>query len=236
MKRVCFVEMEGILIEYKGYVPDKKRIEKFSKELTSFCKKEKIDLYLLSGLHKKVATKKFESSILKKYFSKEKFLFVDNKYIEGKEDVDEQRHHSALEKDSEFEDSYFKQVAINKIMEKDKVLPSDILLLCNDVWVDGYYTVRFSKVDFAIFNENLLERGNPIEYISGLAYFSLDFKSVKILLKKFPELDLNPLNKFIFDTMQKILLNDVDFSRVVKKAFQKKKEPGVGGLDETKID
>ena len=60
---------------------------------------------------------------------------------------------------------------------------------------------------------------------------------VKVLLENFPEVDLKPLDKFIFDTMKKVLLRDADFSGVVKKVLEKKDHSNdLGGLNETKID
>ena len=209
--------MEGILLAHKNYSPNEKRSNEFMDQLANFCKKEKVDLYLLSGYHEKIAKKEFKKFKLKKYFDKNHFFFVDEEYIGAKAKVDEKIHRDALEKDSEFVDSYFKQVAISKVMEKDSVSKEEVLLLGNDIWVDAYYTTRFTKVNFALFEENILERGNEAERISGLAYFSLNFDSVKILIKDFPEIDLEPMGKFIFNIMKKVLMSDVDLSGVVKK-------------------
>jgi len=227
--------MEGILLSHNNYSVDEKRVSEFVKKLSTFCKTKKIDLYLLSGYHEIIAKKEFEKSELKKYFDKKHFLFVDEKYISEKAEVDEQTHRSSLEKDPKFVDSYFKQVVINKILEKNYLEQNDVLLLCNDIWVDAYYTTRFSKVDFALFEENILDRGVKAERISGLAYFSLDFNSVKTLLTAFPEVNLKQLDKFVFETMKKVIMSNVDLSGVVKKIVDKQSGDG-GGFDETKIN
>jgi len=150
--------MEGILLSHKDYSPNPKRVSAFVKKLTGFCKKENIDLYLLSGFHEIIAKKEFKKSGFEKYFDKGHFLFVDEEYISNKADIDEKIHRESLEKDPEFVDSYFKQIVIQKIIEKDSVPNESVLLLCNDIWVDAYYTTRFSKVDFALFEENILEQ------------------------------------------------------------------------------
>jgi len=235
MKRVCFVEMEGILLSHKDYSPNPKRVSAFVKKLTGFCKKENIDLYLLSGFHEIIAKKEFKKSGFEKYFDKGHFLFVDEEYISNKADIDEKIHRGSLEKDPEFVDSYFKQIVIQKIIEKDSVPNESVLLLCNDIWVDAYYTTRFSKVDFALFEENILERGNKAPSLLGLAYFSLKFDSVKVLLESFPSIDLTALDKFVFNTMKKLLLEEVDFSGVAKKVSESKAGNKLGGLNETKL-
>ena len=234
MKRVCFIEMEGILLARGQYSPDKQFVSTFLKKLSDFVEKNDIDLYLLSGYHETIAHKEFEAAKLKKYFDKDHFLYVDEEYISSKAEVDEKIHRDTLEKDPEFVDSYFKQIAINNIIKKDSVSKEDVLLLCNDIWVDAYYTTRFSQVDFALFEDNLLERGEKTDMLSGLAYFSLKFDSVKLLLEKFPVVDFASLDKFVFNTMKKVLMKDVDLSGVVKKIAKQKL--GEGGLDETKIN
>jgi len=235
MKRVCFIEMEGVLKSHNNYSADEKKVSEFIKRLSAFCKTKKIELYLLSGYHEVVAKKEFKESEIGKYFDKKHFLFVTEKYISDKAEVDEKIHRDSLDKDPGFVDSYFKQVAINKVISKNSLERNEILLLCNDLWVDAYYTTRFSKVDFALFEGNIQERGVPTDRISGLAYFSLDFNSVKNLLTNFPEVDLKLLDKFVFETMKKVIMSDVDLSGVVKKIVNNKSS-NVGGLDETKIN
>jgi len=223
MKRVCFIEFEGILDSNGNYKLNTQKARTFLKELTNFCNINKIELILISGFHHKVAEAKFNRSFLKSFFKKDKFFYVDDNYLNSKAEVDKALHVENLKKDKEFTDSYFKQVLIQQFLFDNKIKPEEVLLLCNDVWVDGYYTTRFSKVDFAVFEDNLLDRRNLIDRISGLAYFNLNFSSVKILLENFPNVDFGPLNKFVFKKIQEALLKDVDFSSVVKKVSEKQK-------------
>ncbi len=213
--------MEGIVAPLGKYVPDKERTNKFLSELKAFCSKNSIKLYLISGYHKDVAQQKLSDSFLRNFFDKEYFLFVNHDYINSKSETDKKLHLDNLEKNPEFNDSYFKQVAIQNVLKENSLEPSDALLLSDDLWVDGYYTTRFSKIDFAIFEENIADRGNPVERISGLAYFKLDFSSVKILLENFPKVDYTALNKYVFEKMKEVLMKDVDFSGLIKKQIEK---------------
>jgi hypothetical protein len=217
MKKVCFIEFEGLLENEKEYVVDQNKARDFLSKLNDFSKKNNIELFLISGLHENVVKDRFKKSFASKIFDKEHFFFVDEKYINSKHDVDKKIHAENLEKDVNFSDSYFKQVKINEILLINKLNKEDVLLLCNDIWVDGYYTTRFSGIDFALFENNFLDRGNKVERISGLAYFSLEFDSVKILLENFPNVDFRSLEKYVFEKMKEVLLKDVDFSKLAKK-------------------
>lgn len=224
MKRVCFLKFEGILENKDGYVVDKKNVKIFLSALKSYCEKNNIKLVLVSGFYKDVAKKKFNSSVVKEFFSNKNFFCVDDEYISNKADADEKIYLEKLEKDKEFNDSYFLQVIIQKFLKENNFESKDAILFCEDIWVDAYYTTRFSKIDFALFENNLRDRGKKTDRISGLAYFNLDFNSVKILIENFSKTDLSLLDKFVFTKMQETLLKDVDFSNVVKKIQKQKND------------
>jgi hypothetical protein len=221
MKKICFIEAEGVLLPFKGYVPDKERAEKFFEDLSNFCSKNKIEIYILSGFHENVAHKKFDESFLGKKFSKKNFSCVSEEYITSKGEDDETLHRQKLQQDPEYYDSYAKQVFISRVLKEKDLNEKDAILLGEDIWVDGYYTNRFSKVDFAIFEENISDRGVKCERISGLAYFNLNFDSVKILLENFPAVDMGPLDKYVFEIMKKALVGN-NLADVVKKGLIKK--------------
>lgn len=224
MKRVCFIVFEGILENSNKYLVDVDLATNFLKELKDYCEKNKIKLVLVSGFYKKTAQEKFENSFVKKFFNKKDFFYVDDDYINEKSDADKKVHLENLIKNDEFNDSYFKQVIIQKFLKENNFEASEAILLCNDIWVDAYYTTRFSKIDFALFENNLRDRGKMTNFILGLAYFNLNFDSVKILFENFPKTDLSLLNKFVFEKMQEVLLKDVDFSGVVKKVQKQSEE------------
>lgn len=180
---------------------------------------------MISGYHNKIAHEKFDKSFLKTMFDKKNFGCADEEYISQKTKDDETLHRQKLEADPEFNDSYFKQVFIQKILKEKNILPSDAVLLGDDIWVDGYYTTRFSKINFAIFEENVCDRGKSVERISGLAYFSLEFDSVKQLIESFPVVDLGPLDRYVFEIMKKALVGD-NLGSIIKKGLDKKNQKG----------
>ncbi|OQA30786.1 MAG: hypothetical protein BWY55_00770 [archaeon ADurb.Bin336] len=225
MKKVCFLGFEGIIDSFKEYTPAKENLGPFLKDLTLFCKESNIELFLVSGFYEGVAKKKFFDSEFNSFFEEDQFVFVDDGYIESKKEEDKNLHLDNLEKDPEFHDSFFKQVLIQKILKEKNLVESDALLLCNDVWVDGYYTTRFSKIDFALFKNNLTDRGSRVGLINGLVYFDLDFSSVKKLLTSFPNADFSSLDKYVFEVMKSVLVDDsVKDSikeSIIKKRFGK---------------
>jgi len=208
MKKLCFIEMEGILAPLGNYSPDKEKVTLFLNELTSFSKKNKIELFLVSGHHEPIAKQILHKHEFSKFFDENHFLCVDELYISKKEVADRDLHKENLKKDKFFLDNYFKQVAIQQLLKEKDLNERDALLLSDDIWVDGYYTTRFSKIDFAIFEENITDRGNKVDRINGLAYFSFDFSSVKKLLSDFPKVDLSGLDKYVFEIMKKVLVGD----------------------------
>lgn len=228
MKKICFIEAEGILLPFNHYLPNERRAKVFFEQLSDFCTKNKILLYVLSGFHESVAHKKFDKSFLKEIHSKEHFVCATEKYILSKNSDDEKVYREKLSLDPEFNDSYSKQVFIEDILKQKKVSQKDALLLGDDIWVDGYYTTRFSKINFALFEENLTDRSKRTERINGLAYFSLDFDSVKLLLEKFPQVDTSSLDKYVFETMKKALVGD-SLNDAMKKVAKKRMEDNQRG-------
>ena len=223
MLRVCFIEMEGVLLENNS-TPQKS--EEFVKQLTFFCKEKEIKLILLSGIHEKAAVEKFNSSFLKKYFSDEDFFYVDENYINSKSELDKKLYLKKLHEDSSFEDSFSKQVFMTDLLSKNSFSPKEALLLCNDVWVDAYYTTRFSKVNFALFMDNLKNRNNPADLISGLIYFTLNFSEVISILESFPLVDTTALEKLVFEEIKKSLIPPEAMSSIINKRISQLQDKG----------
>ena len=224
--------MEGVLLAHDAYSPNERKVRVLLEELTSFCREKKIELFLVSGFHESVALHKFSAAGFGEFFDKEHFVCVDEVYIGNKSEADMRLHRSNLEKDKDFADNYFKQVFISDKLKEKRIAHKDALLLGDDLWVDGYYTTRFSKIDFAIFEEHIVDRGRNAERISGLAYFNINFSSVKQLLEGFPATDNSALDRHIFEEMKKVLVGDT-FADAVKKGMIKKtvKKQGLRGFE-----
>ncbi len=222
MKKLLFLELEGVLTNYKEYSPNDAKVNEFIESLYAFCQENRIEVFLVSGHHETIAKQKMIEKKFHKFFDEKHFVFVDELYIESKTEDDKKLHRDNLAKDPTFNDSFFKQILIQRILKEKDLNEKDALLLCNDIWVDGYYTSRFSKIDFALFEDNLTDRGNKVERINGLAYFNFDFDSVKQLLVNFPNTTLFSLDKYVFDVMNKVLVGD-NVKNSIKQSILKKK-------------
>ncbi len=222
MKNICFIELEGLLTNYKNYTAIDSKVRELMKNLHDFCKENKIELYLVSGHHETVAKQKMMEKEFHKFVDEKHFVFVDELYIESKAEEDKKLHRENLAKDPMFNDSFFKQVLIQRVLKEKDLNEKDALLLCNDVWVDGYYTTRFSKIDFALFEGNLTDRGNKIDRLNGLAYFNFDFDSVKQLLTDFPVVNIASLDKYVFEVMKTVLVGDTVKDSIRQSILKKK--------------
>lgn len=234
MKKVCFLNLEGVLLEEKNYVVSTNKVNSFLKELTLFSKENNIELFLVTGYNELIAKQKFLEKGFNNFFDVEHFVFVSEDYISNKTKEDKEIHLTKLEEDPMFIDSFFKQVFIKNYLEKNSLNPIDALLLCNDIWVDGYYTNRFSGIDFALLKNNLVDRGNETQIISGLAYFELEFGFVKKLLIDFPKTDYSFLDAYVFEIMKRALVSDsvkesIKESILKKSRESKENELGSGG-------
>ena len=97
MKRVCFVELEGILTNLRGYAANEVKVKEFLKSLHSFCKENNIETFLVSGHHESIAKQKVMEKEFHKFFDKDHFAFVDDIYIESKVEEDKKQNSQAVE-------------------------------------------------------------------------------------------------------------------------------------------
>ncbi len=82
------------------------------------------------------------------------------------------------------------------------------VLFGHDLCFDGFYTARFSKVDFVLVKEALSDRDNPIpEKINGLNYISITDADLKnVMLWTFPKADLRYLENYTFNKLKQELI------------------------------
>ncbi len=186
----------------------------------------KVTLYLVAGQEKEKAQEKIDALGLGKFFSPENLFFVTRGYIDSKQEIDRERHLSALEKDKDFTDEYFTQFTISGLVASGKVEREKAILIGSDIWFDGFYTSRFSGVDFVFVSQNLAERNVPVqEKPTWLNYISLSKEDMeKILAADLPKNDPHLLQKHIMDKLAAELLKETDFSKLAAKAAKKRFE------------
>lgn len=199
-------------------------------ELSSLEKKfgEKgFRLILLSGLPEKVARQKVQENQLENYFKPDHLFFVSEAYVNAKAEVDKVLYQQHLEKDPQFKDEYFKQVMIEKMVNDFNLDKKDLVLIGNDVWTEGYYTDRFSKIDFAIIESASASLGvKKVDKIPSICYIQRTWEDIqKILLEPFPVHDPAPLEKFVFKVMSEKLTEGTQIGGLTKLANRNQLKP-----------
>ncbi|HIH16260.1 MAG TPA: hypothetical protein HA252_02545 [Candidatus Diapherotrites archaeon] len=153
------------------------------------------------------------------HFRQARIHSVTGSYVEGMEKLDRQRYLTQLEKDPEFKDEYFKQVAITNYATVSGIPRERMVLIGHDLWTDGYYTRLVSKIDFALVKDSLSERNQPPqEMIGGLTYLKRAWPDVwKLVLGKFPAPRYGAFDAFCYGRMRKQLIGDKIVSGLVNR-------------------
>ena len=218
-KKNLFISPEDILI--KGVVNkeiDKEKTNVIMNYLKGMQENGLINLYMITGFHEEKAKKLIEENNLYEFFKKENSFYVTKDYIHGKEEIDKQRHLQSLEQDPYFVDEYFKQKILIDFFEKGTLKKEETVLVGHDIWFDGFYSMRFSKVDFMLIEKSLSDRNRPIpEKIQGLNY--MDFSQAdlkKLILGKFPQADLRYLETYTFAVLKEQLFPKGELNKIIK--------------------
>lgn len=219
-KKVVFLGLEDVIasgeVDARVNTPE---IEKILSNLRELDNKKLINLYLVSGLQEKKALEIVSELKLGEFFRKENMLFATQKYINSKKEMDRKRYLVQLGEDPEFKDEYFKQEAIKKTLDRGKIQREDAILIGHDIWTDGFYTMRFSRIDFALMKESLSERHKLRKgKIKGLTYIRREWADFrKLLMGKFPKPDYRFLNKYTFEYLRGHLFAGTKIEPLIKR-------------------
>jgi len=224
-KTSIFLLLQNVLVPGSILKSVPKETAKAMEFLQKLQKDGLVELFLIVGQLKEPGSKVLEKSSFARAFSEKNIFFVTQDYINSKEPFDKERHLASLEKDPGFIDEFFKQKVILDLIEKGRVKRESSVLIAHDMWLDGFYTSRFSKIDFVLLKESLSEKNVPVtENIRWLNVISFTEKDlVNVILSKLPAPDLALLETRIFNRMNRELLSGTDFSGLVKKVSQAKK-------------
>lgn len=222
VKKHLFFSLECFLKDNTLDLPE--NAKKSFEFLNSLKSQNIIDFYLISGFEEKKALEFFKSFSLKDYFSLENFFFVDQNYLDSKSEIDKQRYFEALSGNENFIDYYFKQIILKDFIANKKIDAKEMVLLGNDLLFDGFYTMRFSKVDFVLLSSKVCMRGKPLQnHVSGINYFSFVEEDLrKIIEWNFPQQNFFELEKFVFDDIAKGIFGE-NFKENLQKSLNEKK-------------
>ena len=228
-KRFLFFVPEDVL--FSGPVNGSISFEKnlgvleFLKDLES---KGIVELFLICGRERAKASDEIAKNGLDRFLRKENIFFITDSYLNSKEEVDRERYVSNLEKDPGFIDEFFKQRVIMDLNASGTVSREECVLIGHDLWFDGFYTSRFSGIDFALIRESLSERHVPSQdipkWIHCIDFTIFDFTS--LILGKQPKQDTKMLETYIFRKLSRELVDPKELAGMVKKVQEKQAEDG----------
>ncbi len=210
-------------VDMKIVQAELKKMQKFAKLHSEFC------WIGVSGLKVEVCLDKIKQHGLQNFFPDEKVFAVNDAYILKMEEIDKGLYDKKCENDSECKDEYFRQVALQEFIQKEKIPPEKMLLVGHDYWFDGFYTRRFSKIDFALVQSALTSKGHLAqEHVQGLWYINLDWNEIQPILEgKVSPPQYKYLDAFVVSSISKELFGGQGFSlqkKVVDLRDLKKKE------------
>ncbi len=194
-----------------------------------------VELFLISGRSKEKAGAEIAAAGLEKYFRKSNIFLLSNGYLESKEPFDRERYVSNIGKDPLYVDEFFKQHVIMGLIASGKVRREECVLVGHDLWFDGFYTSRFSGIDFALVGESFSERNVPSveipKWVHCMGFSVEDFTS--LILGKQPKQDTKFLEAYIFRKLGRELVDPKELAGMVRKAQEKKAVEGLPSEDFT---
>ncbi len=156
-------------------------------------------LALVSGYSAEEGWKKLNAAGVQKFFRPENIFFAEKEYVDSMGEIDRKRHLENIGKNPLFQDDYFKQKALAKLVEAERLEKNEIVFVGHDLLTDAYYSQRFSCIHAALIKNALsLRHAKSKIIVKGLTYLALDWKDFKkLLLGKKPEPDYSFLKRFI---------------------------------------
>ncbi|MFH1225347.1 MAG: hypothetical protein V1676_06120 [Candidatus Diapherotrites archaeon] len=209
-KTLIFLCMEDVLTP--GRVSEKvdvREVKKILQNLHALEGKGTLALVLLSGSPEEKTKKTLKEHGFAEFFKPENVFAVAKGYLDSKSEADRLLYEKNIAKDPQFKDEYFKQHVIMEFIRRGEVPKERMLLLGHDLLTDGFYTLRFSGIDFALLEDAHSERhAKKDAKIKGLVYFRRTWGGVRKLISYFPEHDYSGLEKFIFEELREHLCRD----------------------------
>ncbi len=183
-----------------------------------------IELFLISGREKHKAIAEIAGAGLKKFFKKENIFLLNDSYLNSRAEPDRERYDANLAKDPFFTDDFFKQSVLTGLLSTGKIMRENAVLIGHDLWFDGFYTARYSGIDFVLLRDSFSERNVPSSQIPGWVHctdFSReDFES--LIAGKIPKTDAKVLESYIFKHLAREMVDAKELAVMMKKAQDKR--------------
>ena len=125
-----------------------------------------------------------------------------------------------LEEDPQYKDEFLKQKIIEKFAKEHGISKDEMVLIGHDIWFDGFYTMKFSGIDFALLKESYSMMGQKFDtIIKDLTYINRTWADVMdLIMGKKPKPNLQCLASFANKTFRDKLLAGTVFGGLSKIA------------------
>ncbi len=193
----------------------------YLKELSTFAKENKINLYLVTGLKKDIGEKIIADNNLLDYFKEDNIIYISEDYHSYLSDLDLKLRNEKYKDNFNYCDDYLKVHFITK--QKPELNQQSTLFIGHDLWTDAYYISKYTNANVVLINLTLSYNNKPhIKDINTLHVIEPNFNNLKDYLVNKKEFDYRALHEFarkmLHDQiMGSLNLGNIDFSKVIKK-------------------
>ncbi|MBI4053233.1 MAG: hypothetical protein HY394_04300 [Candidatus Diapherotrites archaeon] len=221
-KKAVFFGLEDTLVP--GQVDKNVDLEEVKRILSNLSRlREKFPFFefcLLSGRKTERAAATAKESGLDAFFPDGNIFGVSEQYLSEKNEIDRERYENAVAKNPDYKDEFSKQKSIETFLQLKGIGVNEAVLVDHDVWTGAFYTMRFSKVGFALVEEAYsFSDQSQNDRIPGLVYVHRNWDDVlSLILGKKGEADNTALQKFVDKTISEAILGDSFFSKIAKAA------------------
>ncbi|MDO8537303.1 MAG: hypothetical protein Q7S21_00300 [archaeon] len=223
-KKAIFFGFEDVLVPGKvDKNIDLNEVKKILSNLQTLQNKFNLHVVVISGYSQKIGEKKLKEFSLEKFFNPDFVFFVSKNYLSSMQEIDRKRYEVAIKKDPNYKDEYFKQYVIQKFSKDHNISKKQMIYIGHDVWVEGFYTRRFSQIDFALIKSAYSQRGEKAqEPIKHLFYIQRKWKDIqKLLTLDELKAEYSQLDNYVTTVMKEKLFEGTKLEGLVNKSLKR---------------
>ncbi len=195
----------------------------FFQELSSFAKEKKISLYLVTGLNKEVGKNLVIKNKLTSFFSSKNIFHVSENYLKSLSEIDQEIRREKYLLSKEYVDEYFKIYFLNNI--KPKLNTEKTLVIGEDVWLDAYYVVEYSKANVLLIKPKITFNKESFDSnLKTINSVSLDFKELKNSFETKQTFDYTKLKSFAKNYLMNKSIGKINLNIDYEKLYKKKEK------------
>jgi len=194
-------------------------------KLSDYCRESKVNLWLITGLLEENGRKIVVANGLDKIFSQDKIIYLTKAYLEHLSEMDRSLREERCRADPDYCDDYFKVFFLNDLVDKGVISKEKTLFVGHDVWADGFYLRRYSKIDFLLLESTLSNNHKlHIDKVYGLHIIKPSLEIFQDYLSNEKKFDYSSLDRFAGNVLQQNILGKIDLSKInFSKVLNKKK-------------